>query len=104
MVVLIPGRWQPFHEGHKSLIQAVLDEGNEVIVGIRTTDKDENNPFTIEERIKMISDAMGNRVTIEVLPRFDEIVYGRKVGYGIREVRLNKEIEAISATNARKSL
>ena len=36
------------------------------------------------------------------LPIFAEIVIGRKVGYDIREVRLDETTEAISGTKIRK--
>lgn len=35
-------------------------------------------------------------------PIINEIIYGRKVGYKIRKIRLNKQIEKISGTKIRK--
>lgn len=41
---LFPGRWQPLHPGHVELMRKVLDEGKGIIVGIRDTVPDDNNP------------------------------------------------------------
>jgi len=51
---LFIGRWQPFHEGHKKLIQTVLDEGKNVCIAIRDTPISEKNPYTAQEREERI--------------------------------------------------
>lgn len=64
---LFVGRWQPFHQGHKALIEAVLKTGKPVIVAIRDTEIDHNNPFSTFERWSMIQTALaeyGNLVKI----------------------------------------
>lgn len=100
---LFIGRWQPFHDGHKKLIQTVLDEGKNVCVAIRDTDISESNPYTTEERRAMIEEAFP-QVKIIVIPDIEEVVYGRKVGWGIRELHLDEKTEAISGTKIRESL
>jgi len=102
---LFIGRWQPFHEGHKTLIEKVLKEGKFVCVAIRDTEISKDNPFSVEERKKMIKKALkkwGERVKIITIPDITEVCYGRKVGWGIREIRLDKETEKISATKIRE--
>lgn len=100
---LFIGRWQPFHEGHKRLIQSVLDEGKNVCVAIRDTVVSEHNPFTAKEREAMIVSVFP-QIRVIVIPDIDEVVHGRKVGWDIREIRLDEETEAISGTEMRKSL
>jgi len=100
---LFIGRWQPFHAGHRKLIQTVLDEGKHVCIGIRDTEKDEKNPFTVDERKMMIQTAFPQALVI-VVPDIEEVVYGRDVGYGIREVRLDHDTESISGTKIRKEM
>ncbi len=100
---LFIGRWQPFHEGHKKLIQTVLDEGKQVCIGIRDTPISDTDPFTVEERMAMITAAFPQAKVI-VLPDIEEVVYGRKVGWGVREIHLDEATEQISATEIRKSL
>ena len=34
---LFIGRWQPFHNGHKHIIQNALDEGKNVLIACRET-------------------------------------------------------------------
>jgi len=101
---LFIGRWQPFHEGHKKLMQTVLDEGKNIVVGIRDTEISETDPYTVEEREKMIREAFPDetRVSIITVPDIAEIVYGRKVGYGIRCLQLDESTEAISGTEIRR--
>jgi len=50
------GRFQPFHNGHKAIIDAALDQAKEVIVVIGSSFSARNtrNPFTFEERKAMI--------------------------------------------------
>lgn len=103
---LLIGRWQPLHDGHKKLIQTVLDQDKAVCVAIRDTEKSEENPYTVEERRVMIIKAFkryifAGRLKIIVIPDINEIVYGRKVGYKINEIRLDEETEAISGTEIR---
>lgn len=100
---LFVGRWQPFHDGHKALIDKVLDEGKPVVVAIRDTEISESNPYTVDQRRDMIEKVYGDRVKIIVVPDVAEICYGRKVGYSIRNIRLNDKLEEISGTKTRNS-
>jgi hypothetical protein len=99
---LFIGRWQvPYlHGGHKKLIQTVLDEGKDVCIAIRDTPIDKDNPYTIIQRKEMIQNSFP-QTKIIVIPDINEICYGRKVGYGIREIHLDVETEAISGTEIR---
>jgi len=101
---LFIGRFQPLHEGHIKLIRSVLNEGKNVCVALRDTDIDENNPYNTKQRTKMFESEFGDKVKIIVIPDILEVCYGRKVGWGIREITLDKETEAISATKIRKEL
>lgn len=104
---LMIGRWQPLHEGHKTLIQKVINEGRNVIIGIRNIPADDSNPFSVEDRIEMIKNVFGDDVRYVVLPEGTggfEVVYGRKVGWGMREVRLDNNLEKISGTKTRKEM
>ncbi len=94
---LFIGRWQPLHSGHLSLLNEVKKN---ILIGIRNTNIDKDNPYSVKERIDMIRKKLPN-AEIVVIPDIDEVVYGRKVGYGIREIRLDKDIEKISATEIR---
>lgn len=101
---LFIGRYQPLHEGHIKLINKVLDEGKPVVVALRDTPIDESNPYTIEERKEMFAKAFGDKVQVIAIPDIAEVCYGRKVGWGIREIRLDEDTESISATKIREEM
>lgn len=69
------GRFQPFHVGHLEVIQSALEQAENVLVlvGSSNQPRTEKNPFTFEERRRMIVDAVEdstnsvNRVTIAPL-------------------------------------
>ena len=43
------GRWQPWHEGHRWLIDQRLNEGKNVLICIRDVEPNENQPWTSDE-------------------------------------------------------
>ncbi|MFM2357716.1 MAG: adenylyl-sulfate kinase [Candidatus Parcubacteria bacterium] len=102
---LFIGRWQPFHDGHKTLIGVVLKEGKKVLIAVRDTPISEGNPYTLTERVDHIRKLYKDNPNVEVIPLPDitEVCYGRDVGWGIRKIEVGKEIEDISATKIRQS-
>jgi cytidyltransferase-like protein len=103
---LFIGRYQPLHAGHIKLIRSVLNEGRDVVVALRDTRKDESNPYSIKERQDMFNNAFNDeinsgRIIVISIPDIDEVCYGRKVGWGIREIKLDADTESISATAIR---
>lgn len=104
---LFVGRWQPFHEGHKALVETVLKKGKPVVIAIRDTEIDHNNPLSTFERWSIIQKELanyGDLVKIVVIPDIDEICYGRNVGYTIRKIDLDGQTESISSTKIRNQL
>lgn len=101
---LFIGRYQPLHEWHCALFQTILDEWGKVCVGLRNTPINENNPYTIQERKKMLREKFWNSISIVTLPDIENVCYGRDVGWWVREIRLSEDIEKISATSLRKCL
>ena len=103
MYSLFIGRWQPFHDGHKKLIGVVLAEGRPVVIAVRDTKLSAKNPYTVQERLEMIQEIYKGNDNVKVIgiPDVSEVVYGRDVGWSIREIRLDSDTEAISATKVR---
>lgn len=103
---LFIGRYQPWHDGHKALIDSVLAEGKNVCIAIRRTEISESNPYPAIERLRMIRETYpANKfpnVEVVIIPDIEEVCYGRDVGWGVREIRLDAETEAISATKIRE--
>ena len=53
---LLIGRFQPFHLGHLSALRFALPKVDKLWLGLGSSNKpiEKNNPFSIEERKKMI--------------------------------------------------
>lgn len=56
------GRFQPFHNGHKAVIEAALEQAKEVVVVVGSSFAARNirNPFTFQERKEMIEATFPN--------------------------------------------
>ncbi|WP_226005454.1 nicotinamide-nucleotide adenylyltransferase [Natrinema salinisoli] len=71
------GRFQPFHNGHRSMVEKIAEDVDELVLGIGSADDSHTvrNPFTAGERIMMItkslvdSDLVTYAVPIEDLER-----------------------------------
>jgi len=57
---LMMGRFQPFHNGHMELIKQILNECDEIIIAITSSQFNylEKDPFTAGERIEMIHNSL----------------------------------------------
>tara|TARA_R100001086_G_scaffold249748_2_gene190695 strand:- start:1739 stop:2080 length:342 start_codon:yes stop_codon:yes gene_type:complete len=99
------GRFQPFHDGHFELFKKILEKTGQVVIMVRSC-TGEKNPYrfkTIKRKIdKKLRQYYGKYVVIRV-PNITNISYGRDVGYTIEKVSLPENIEAISATEIRRS-
>ena len=100
-VALFIGRWQPFHNGHKWIVDQALDNGKKVCIGVRDTDVNERDPYTYEQRERMIKHIYGDRVDVMRFPDIESINIGRKVGYDVNRVDAPEPITNISATKVR---
>lgn len=103
------GRFQclPPHFGHLELIRTVLKEGKNVCIALREADGGEKNPYSFQERHRAFMKIFGKEVSegkvkIIKIPDIENVIYGRKPGWGIREVRLSKKLESISGTKIRR--
>lgn len=102
------GRFQPFHDGHKSIFLKTLKKNKQVCILVMDSfNINKKNPFKFNDVKKKIVDALknykGNFIILKI-PVVSEVVYGRKVGYKIKKINLSKKIERISATNIRKKI
>jgi len=95
------GRWQPFHNGHKFLIDGALAKGEHVCIAIRNTEISDKNPYTVNQRIEMIRRVYEDTVEIIVIPDIKSINIGRKVGYEVNRVDPPENIGKISGTKIR---
>mgnify|MGYP003638983946 FL=1 len=103
------GRWQPWHQGHRWLIDQRLDDGKNVLICIRDIEPDEKNPWTSKEveanlQIELKDLVEQGRVKIVIIPDIESINIGRGVGYDIIEHVPPEKIRDVSATNIRKQM
>ncbi len=103
------GRWQPWHKGHRWLIDQRLNENKNVLICIREVSKDDKNPYNpvdvkenVEKELKELIDAQ--RVKVIIIPDIESVNYGRGVGYDIVEHVPPSDIGEISATKIREKL
>tara|TARA_B100001996_G_C18671849_1_gene597027 strand:+ start:2281 stop:2625 length:345 start_codon:yes stop_codon:yes gene_type:complete len=106
---LFIGRWQPWHKGHRWLIDQRLNGGKNVCIAIRDTKKDDSNPFSPLEVKKNVEKELSDlikekRVKVIIIPDLESINYGRGVGYDIIEHCPPDIISKISATDIRKKM
>ncbi len=54
------GRFQPYHDGHHSVVERIAEEVDELVVGIGSADQSHtsSDPFTAGERIMMITKSL----------------------------------------------
>jgi len=103
------GRFQPFHAGHKWIVNEILDEGKNVLICIRDIEPDDKNPYTsqeVENRITglLLDLIQEGRVKVMIIPDIESINFGRGVGYDIIEHIPPQEVGDISATKIREQL
>lgn len=103
------GRWQPWHNGHRWLIDQRLNEGKNVLICVREVNKDDKNPYdpkdvkkNVEHELKDLVDS--KKVKVIIIPDIESVNYGRGVGYDIIEHVPPTEVGKISATKIRKKL
>ena len=103
------GRWQPWHKGHRWLIDQRLKEGKNVLICIRDVEPDENQPWTPQEILMNLSKELEDllhegRIKIIIIPDIESINYGRGVGYEVIEHVPPTEIKEVSATKIREQM
>lgn len=105
---LFVGRWQPFHAGHKVLIEEGLRRVGQVCIAVRNVHgQGSGNPYPFEavkHRIERALAEHAGRFIVTSLPNVTSILYGRDVGYSVERIDLPQHIEAISATDLRRRI
>jgi hypothetical protein len=101
------GRWQPWHEGHRWLINQRLILGKNVLICVRDVPKDADNPYSPDDIVYLITQELSGlieegRVKIMIIPDIESINYGRSVGYEIIEHVPPSEISKISSSKIRQ--
>ena len=103
------GRWQPWHPGHRWLIDQRLNEDKNVLICIRDIEPDEKNPWSAIEVMSNLYNELADlieadRVKVMIIPDVESVNFGRGVGYDIIEHEPPTEVKEISATKIREQL
>ncbi len=103
------GRWQPWHDGHRWLIDQALNEGKHVLLCIRDVPVSDNSPWTAQEILLNLVEELKDlieekRVMLGIIPDIESINIGRGVGYDVIEHVPPQEIHDISATKIREQM
>ena len=105
---LFIGRYQPFHDGHRRLIEEGMKRVGQVCIAVRDTQgTDEKNPFdfqTVKARIEAALWQHRGRFVVVSVPNITHVFYGRDVGYVVERLVLDEVTEQISATKVRREL
>lgn len=102
---LFIGRWQPFHNGHKWLIEQKLKQNIPVLIAVRDMKPDSANPLSTGQTIHILREMYaGEDVKIIAIPNIESVNFGRTVGYEINEFSPPESISVISATGIRNSI
>ena len=103
---LFIGRYQSPHKGHQTIFDTYLSKGKPVLIAIRDTIVDENNPFSAEQVKKLWEIVYENNplVKVIVIPDIASVNYGRGVGYEVNQIEVSEHIANISATEIRNQI
>lgn len=105
------GRYQPFHGGHKALLDKILERHSFCTIMVRTVPQSNDNPIGLQgvfDGIRAVLDdeaeggKYAGRYAIMSVPNIAGVYYGRDVGYKVEQIDLGADIHAISATAIRK--
>jgi len=103
------GRWQPWHAGHRWLIDQRLNEGKNVLLCIRDVEPDEKNPWCAYEVMMNLFNELqdlvkSGRVKVIIIPDIESVNIGRGIGYDVIEHVPPQEVHDISATKIREKM
>jgi len=103
------GRWQPWHSGHRWLIDQALNEGKKVLLCIRDVTPDEKNPWTAHEVLMNLAEVLidliqEGKIKIIIIPDIESVNIGRGIGYDVIEHTPPQDIHDISATKIREQM
>ena len=105
---LFIGRFQPFHEGHRALIEEGLARTGQACIAVRdTAGTDEKNPFSFEYVRARVEHGLRHhegRFVVVPLPNITHVFYGRDVGYCVERIDLDEHLHAVSATDKRRRM
>lgn len=103
------GRWQPWHAGHRWLIDQALNEDKKILLCIRDIEPDEKNPWSpMQVMMNLFNELQdlieAGKVRVMIIPDIESINIGRGIGYDVIEHVPPRDIHDISATKIREQM
>jgi len=103
------GRWQPWHSGHRWLIDQRLNEGKKILLCIRDVEPDTKNPWRATQILENLNTELSDLiqsgdVKVIIIPDIESVNIGRGIGYDVIEHLPPDEIKEISATSIREQM
>jgi hypothetical protein len=103
---LFVGRYQPFHAGHKALIEEGIRRIGQVCIAVRgPTGVDKNNPCSFEFVRARIEEALreqNGRFVVVPDPNAAAAYHGRDVAHVVERIELDPESEKLSGSKLRR--
>ena len=80
------GRWQPWHHGHRALIDQQLERDKNILLCVRDVEIDDKNPFSTEWVVENLKNELKDlidegRLVIQVIPDIDSINIGSRMPF-----------------------
>jgi cytidyltransferase-like protein len=98
---LFIGRYQPFHDGHRRLVEEGIRRVGQACIAVRDTHATGNNSpmsfFDVKQRIDSCLRSHLGRYSVVPLPNITHLFCGRDAGYSIERINLADDCEAIAA-------
>jgi nicotinamide mononucleotide adenylyltransferase len=103
---LFIGRFQSPHKGHQAIFDTYLSKNEPILIAIRNVETDEKNPLSAMQvaLLWMKIYEKNDLVRVIIIPDICSVNYGRGVGYDVKEIEAQAEVQAISATEIRKKI
>lgn len=97
---LFIGRWSPFHNGHKYIIDSYINTGKPVCIAVRDS-KEKYSTILRKIMIEAVykKEIEEERVKVIIIPDIEGVAVGRKLGYSV--IQVPDKIKNISGTKIR---
>lgn len=108
--VLLPGRWQPWHEGHTMLARAALSYAEQLCIGVRTMPPVRGQAHWNFHQVRaqawqaLEAEARQGKLQVVPLPNLSRVAWGRDVGFRAGQVEGAQTMSQASGTVLREAI
>lgn len=104
MIALLIGRWQPFHKGHKYLINKAREDFERIVIGVGSSQKSRTpeNPLSYEEREVTIKSCYPQIEVFPVQDMGDDKLWIKEVEKGLKKLDIKNSKENVVSVGMNK--